>query len=171
VRFGVKHNGISIVDGQFKSLRGSVVSKTAEDFEEAVFNYTIQVNSIDTRVDARDTHLLSDDFFAVEEYPQITLKNAKLQKKEGNRYVLKGNLTMKDVTKPVTFDVVYNGKMTDSRGFVHVGFTATTVIDRTDFNINYNGKLPSGVPAVAKDIKIVVNTELMKSENDAETDS
>lgn len=162
IQFSVEHNGISFVDGYFEKFDGKIVSKSERDFDGAEFDFQVDVNSIDTRIDARNSHLLSGDFFDAEKHPTITLKNAKLYKKHGNKYYLKGDLTMKDVTKTVVFDVVKNGQFTDGEGAVHVGFTAITSIDRTDFNINYNDKLPSGVYAVGKEIKIIVNTELIK---------
>lgn len=161
-RFEVKHTGISFIDGAFTKIDGAMETKSEDDFNGAVLNYTIDVNSVHTREDARDAHLLTDDFFDAEQYPEMTLKDAKLEKKEGANYELKGALTIKDVSKEVVFDVVKNGTITDDQGNLHVGFTATTTIDRTDFNINYNDKLPNGIDAVGKDIKIVVNTELIK---------
>lgn len=163
VHFSVEHTGISFVDGQFTEVEGNMTSKSSDNFEGAELNYTIQVNSVDTRIEARNEHLKTDDFFNAEKYPTIELKNAKLIKKYGDKYYLKGELTMRDVTKPVIFDVVYNGQFTDDRGKEHVGFTAETSIDRTDFNINYDDKMPSGADAVGKEIKIVVNTELIKN--------
>jgi len=162
VQFSVEHNGISFVDGYFKDLNGEIVSKSKRDFEGAEFNFIIDVNSIDTRIEARNNHLLSNDFFDAEEFPNITLKNAKLYRKYGNKYYLKGDLTMKDVTKTVIFDVVKNGQFIDGESKTHIGFTATTTIDRMDFNINYDDKLPSGVDAVGKEVKIIVNTELIE---------
>ncbi len=162
IRFEVKHTGISFVDGEFKEIQGTMESTSKDDFDGATFNYTVAVGSIDTRVPARNAHLLTDDFFNVEAYPQMTLKNAKLTKKWGDHYVLEGELTIRDVTKSVSFDTVLNGTLVDKDGDTHVGFTATTTIDRTDFNINYNDKLPSGIDAVGKYIKIIVNTELIE---------
>lgn len=163
-RFEVQHNGISFVDGEFTEMEGQVESPAVDNFDGATFNFTIQVNSIDTRIEARNQHLLTDDFFNAEKYPEITLKNAKLSKKEGNKYALKGELTVRDVTKTVVFDMTYNGSMSDDQGKIHAGFTGSTTIDRTEFNINYNDKLPSGIDAVGKDIKIVVNTEIIKQD-------
>src|SRR5690625_4460314 len=159
VQFSVEHTGISFVDGYFKSVEGEIISKDEKDFEEAEFNFTIDVNSIDTRIQARNDHLLSADFFDAEKYGSITLKNAKLYKKYDNKYYLKGDLTIKDVTQPVVSDVVKNGEITDEDGKLHVGFTAKTKINRMDYNINYNDKLPSGIDAVGKEVKIMVNIE------------
>lgn len=162
VQFSVEHTGISFVDGYFNEVDGEVISKTEEDFEEAEFNFTINVNSIDTRIKARNDHLLSPDFFEAEKYGTITLKNAKLYKKYDNKYYLKGDLTVKDVTKTVVFDVVKNGEIKDEDGKIHVGFTAKTKINRLDYNISYNDKLPSGIPAVGKEVKILVNVEMIQ---------
>lgn len=162
VRFEIKHTGISFVDGEFKEVEGTMESPSKDDFEGAVFNYKININSIDTRVEARNAHLLTDDFFDAEKYPEMKLENAKLTKKWGNHYVLEGDLTIKDVTKRISFETVYHGNMVDGDGDTHVGYTATTTIDRTDFNINYNDKLPSGIDAVGKYVKIIVNTELIE---------
>lgn len=164
VRFSVEHMGISFVDGEFTKVEGHMTSPSATNFDGATFNYTIQVNSIDTRVKARDAHLLTNDFFNAAKYPVITLKNATLHKAKGNQYELTGELSIRDVTKTVTFDVVFNGQYTDNKDHTHAGFTATTTIDRTDYNINYGSILPNGDLAVGNMIKITVNSELVKSE-------
>ncbi len=162
VRFSIEHMGISFVDGEFTELEGEMQSKSTTDFDGASFNFTIQVNSIDTRVAPRDAHLLTDDFFNAAKYPEITLRNAKLIHKKGDKYTLKGDLTIRDVTKTVKFDVVKNGEFKDKKGKTHVGFTAKLTIDRTDYNINYSGTAPNGAPSVAKDVTIVVNSELVQ---------
>lgn len=162
IRFEVKHTGISFVDGEFRTFQGTMESTSTEDFEGAIFDFTVDINSVDTRIEARNAHLLTSDFFDAEQYPKMTLKNAKLTKKWGNHYVLEGDLTIKDVTKRISFETVLNGSIVDEDGDTHVGFTATTTIDRTDFNVNYNDKLPSGIDAVGKYIKITVNTEMIE---------
>ena len=163
-RFEVNHLGISIVDGEFKTLSGAVETANATDFNQAKIDFTIDVNSIDTRIEARDNHLKSDDFFNAAQFPNISLKNAILKKGKKGRYTLTGDLTLRDVTKSVTFDVVQNnGIITDPWGKTRAGFTATTSINRFDYNIKYNDKLPSGVDAVAPTIKIIVNTEIVKN--------
>jgi len=162
-RFGVSHLGISVIDGQFKKLEGAVDSKTADNFNGAVVNFSIDVNSIDTRVDARDAHLKSDDFFNAEKYPSMTLKNGVLKSVKKGVYTLTGDLTIRDVTKKVVFEVVQNnGIITDPWGMTRAGFTASTKINRLDYGIKYNDKLPTGVAAVAAEVSIVVNVELVK---------
>lgn len=162
-RFDVEHLGISFVDGAFTKLAGTVETKTDTDFSDAVFNFNIDVNSIDTRVEDRDNHLKSDDFFNAEKYPSITLENAALTHVKDHEYILKGDLTIRDITKEVTFDLVQNnGIITDPWGKSRAGFTGTTEINRKDYNINFNDKLPTGIDVVGNKIKIEVNLELVK---------
>lgn len=162
VHFSINHLGISFVDGLFQKMSGTVETKNDKDWNGATFNFTIETASIDTRVKQRDDHLRSDDFFNAEKYPNITLKNGILTKASGDKYTLKGDLTIRDVTKTVAFDVIFHGVITDPWGGTRAGLTGTIEIDRTAFNIKYDNKLPSGVDEVGKKVKIEVNTELVK---------
>lgn len=162
-RFEVKHLGIAFVDGQFRQLEGTVDSKTDNNFNDAIVNFSIDVNSIDTRIEMRDNHLKSDDFFSAEKFPKMKLANAILKGKNG-KYTLTGDLTIRDITKKITFQVKQNGGIiTDPWGKTRAGFTATTTINRFDYGINYNDLLPTGVPAVAPNISITVNVEIVKN--------
>ncbi len=162
-RFEIKHLGIAFVDGQFTKLEGQVETKDSTSFENATVNFDIDVNSIDTRVEARNNHLKSDDFFSVEKFPKMSLKNATLKKTANGNFELTGDLTIKDVTKQVTFDVVQNnGIILDPWGKTRAGFTATTKINRFDYHINYADKTPAGIDAVAPEVAITVNVEVVK---------
>jgi len=162
-RFEVNHLGISFVDGEFTKLSGSLVSTSKTDFDQAKIDFSIDVNSINTRVEARDNHLRSDDFFNAEKFPTMTLKSVSFKKIKGSDYELLADLTIRDVTKRVKFNVKqHNGIITDPWGKTRVGFTATTSINRHDFNIKYNDKLPTGVEAVASTVFLTVNTELVQ---------
>jgi len=162
-RFDVKHLGISFVDGEFTKVEGTVETATGTSFNNAKINFSIDVNSIDTRVAARDNHLKTDDFFAAEKFPKMTLKSVSFKNaKVKGKYVMVADLTIRDVTKKVTFEVTQNGGIiTDTGGKTRAGFTAKTTINRHDFGLKYNDKLPSGVEAVASDVDIIVNTELV----------
>lgn len=163
VRFEVKHLGIAFVDGQFKQLEGTVDSKSDNNFNDAIVNFSIDVNSIDTRIEMRDSHLKSDDFFSAEKFPKMKLVNAILKGKNG-KYTLTGDLTIRDITKKITFQVKQNGGViTDPWGKTRAGFTATSTINRFDYGIAYNDLLPTGVPAVAPNISITVNVEIVKN--------
>lgn len=163
-RFEIKHLGIAFVDGQFTKLEGQVDSKDSVNFDNATVNFDIDVNSIDTRIEARDNHLKSDDFFSAEKFPKMSLKNATLKKAGKGKFKLTGDLTIKDVTKPVTFNVTQNNEtIIDPWGKTRAGFTATTSINRFDYNIKYADKTPAGIDAVAPEVAITVNVELVKN--------
>lgn len=158
LNFSVGHLGISFVDGRMDKYDGSLEMNN-EDITTAKFNFTIDANSVNTGVQMRDDHLRSADFFEVEKYKEIKFVSTSI-KKDGKNYKLTGNLTIKDVTKPVTFDLVYGGLLADDgQGNQKVGFQATTTIDRTAFNINYD---PTGM-GIAKDVKFIVNLEFNKA--------
>ena len=111
VGFSVKHMMISKVKGAFTSYEATVEANE-EDLQGALIDFKIDVASIDTSNTDRDNHLRSADFFDVEQFPYITFKANDIIKK-GDEYELTGDLTMKDVTRPVTFEVEYGGKATN----------------------------------------------------------
>lgn len=154
VNFSVRHMGISFVDGSFKKFDGSVVASKA-DLTDAKIDFTVDVNSINTGVEMRDKHLKTDDFFNAEQYPKMTFESTSFKKIKGNTYVLTGKLTIRDVTKNAVFAVVYGGTAKDQQGNTKAGFTATTSINRLDYNIKYD---PTGA-GVGKDIKVTLNLE------------
>lgn len=161
-RFEVNHLGISFVDGEFTKVSGSIEAANKENFNNAKLDFSIDVNSIDTRIDARDGHLKSDDFFDAAKYPTMKLKSISFKPGKKGKYILVADLTIRDVTKKVTFDVTQNGGIiTDPWGKTRAGFTATTTINRFDFGMKYNDKLPSGVEAVGANVTITVNTEIV----------
>lgn len=165
INFSVRHMGISFVDGDFKSFEGSVVASKA-DLTDAKINFTVDVNSISTNVEMRDNHLKTDDFFNAEKFPKMTFESTsfkkvpvKMKNQTTNRYVLSGKLTIRDVTKDVKFDVVFVGTAKDQQGNTKAGFTASTTVNRLDYNIKYD---PTGM-GVGKDIKIALNLEFTQA--------
>ncbi len=158
VNFSVKHMGISFVDGSFKKFDGTVTAAKA-DLTDAKISFTADVNSISTSVEMRDNHLKTDDFFNAEKYPKITFESTSFKKLKGSTYALSGKLTIRDVTKDVVFAVVYGGTAVDQQKNTKAGFTATTTINRLDYNIKYD---PTGA-GVAKDVKIVLNLEFTQA--------
>ncbi|MGV7105911.1 YceI family protein [Flavobacterium sp. U410] len=156
--FSIKHLGISFVEGKFDQYQGTL-KMTGEDVMTAKFDFSIDVNSINTGVEARDGHLKSADFFDAAQFGKITFKQTSIKKVKKDQYRLVGDLTIKNVTKSVTFDLVYGGKI-DNDGFGNqkVGFQATTTINRFDFGVAYD---PTG-QAVAKEVNIAVNLEFAK---------
>lgn len=160
VRFSVPHLVISETEGTFKKFEGTVVSNNA-DFTDAKIDFSIDVASINTDNEMRDNHLKSDDFFNAEKFPKITFKGASLKKVSGNKYVLEGDLTIRDVTKRVKLDVVYNGTVKDPYGNTKAGFKITGQLNRFDYNLKWNTVTEAGA-VVGKDVTLVVNLELVK---------
>jgi polyisoprenoid-binding protein YceI len=124
VKFSVTHLVVSEVEGSFKMFSGNVTSKD-ETFENGSTEFTVDVASINTDDADRDKHLKSDDFFNAEKYPKMTFKSKSFKKVKGNKYALTGDLTIRDVTKPVNFDVTFGGVVKDPWGNTKSGFKAT----------------------------------------------
>ncbi|GKV56983.1 polyisoprenoid-binding protein [Sporosarcina sp. NCCP-2222] len=159
VGFEVKHMMVSKVRGQFTSYTADVVASDLEDLSTASIHFTFDVASIDTNSDDRDNHLKSADFFDVETYPSISFNSTNITK-DGEDYKVTGDLTIKDVTKPITFDVEYGGKGTNPWGVEVFGFEAEAKINREEFGLTWNAALETGGVLVGKDIKIKVELEV-----------
>ena len=158
VTFNVTHLSISEVEGTFKVYSGTIQSST-NDFADAAIEFSIDVNSINTDNGMRDKHLKSDDFFNAEKYPQMSFKSTAWKKIEGKNYLLEGELTIRDVTKPVKFNVVYGGTVKDGRGNMKAGFKATAVINRFDYKLKWNAVTEAGGVTVGKDVTVTLNLQ------------
>ena len=156
--FNIKHMGISFVQGRFDKFEGKVVT-TADDLSNAKFDFTVNTASVNTGVEMRDNHLKSADFFDVEKFPTMKFESTSIKKLKGNTYQLKGKLTIKNVTKPITVTAVYGGKSKDQQGNEKLGFQTTFRVNRLDYNISYD---PTGA-GVAKDVDVAVYVEFIKS--------
>ena len=161
VRFSVSHLVVSDVEGSFKSFDGSL-ENSKDDFSDAKINFTVDVSSISTDNEMRDNHLKSDDFFNAAKFPQITFSSTSFQPLGNNKYKLTGNLTIRDVTKPVSFDVSYGGQV-NAMGGTHIGFKAKTTINRLDYNLKWDKTTEAGGLVVGHDIDITINVDLKKS--------
>jgi len=159
VKFAVSHLVISEVDGSFKIFDGSMVA-AKEDFSDAKINFTVDVNSINTDNTNRDGHLKSDDFFNAEKYPNMTFVSTSFKKKSGSKYELTGNLTIRDVTKKVTFAVKYGGTTKDPYGNTKAGFKATGSINRLAYGLKWNNLTEAGGAVVGADVDLTVNLEM-----------
>lgn len=157
LNFNISHSGISIVNGKFMEYTGNLTTN-GEALERANVDFTVKVTSINTNVEDRDNHLRSADFFEVEKYPEMTFKSTKiLATGKPDQYLLYGDLTIKDVTKPVIFDVYYGGTAKSDQG-EKLGLKAKTTINRFDYNINYD---PTAA-GIGKDVNIVVHLQFAK---------
>jgi polyisoprenoid-binding protein YceI len=159
LKFSVSHLVISEVDGSFKIFDGNIVT-TKEDFTDAKINFTVDVNSINTDNTNRDGHLKSDDFFNAEKYPNMTFVSTSFKKKSGSAYELTGDLTIRDVTKKVTFAVKYGGTTKDPYGNTKAGFKATGTINRLQYGLKWNTLTEAGGAVVGADIDLTINLEM-----------
>ncbi|MCM3691036.1 YceI family protein [Neobacillus niacini] len=159
IGFEVKHMMVSKVKGQFESYTAEVEAADLTDLTSASIAFKMDVASINTRSEDRDNHLRSADFFDVENNPTIEFTSTSITK-DGDDYSVTGDLTIKDVTKPVTFSVEFNGKGTNPWGVEVYGFEAEAKINREEFGLTWNAALETGGVLVGKDIKIKVELEV-----------
>jgi len=162
IKFNVTHLVISEVEGSFKKYDGSLTA-SKPDFTDAAIDFTVDVKSISTDNEMRDNHLKSDDFFNAEKFPNMTFKGTSFKKLSGDKYLLSGNLTIRDVTKPVKFDVVYGGTVKDAYGNTKAGFKATGIINRFDYNLKWNSLTEAGGAIAGKEITMEIRLEFAKS--------
>jgi polyisoprenoid-binding protein YceI len=160
VQFKVKHLVISTVSGFFKSFEGQLETEN-EDFTGSKIEFSLDVNSIDTTQPQRDEHLKSAEFFDAATYPKITFKSTSFTA-DGDDYKLIGDLTIKDVTKPVTLAVEYGGSAGDFYGNTKAGFEVTGKINRKEFGLVWDGVTEAGSIVVGEDIKLNMNIQFAK---------
>lgn len=161
IGFKVKHLVISTVSGQFTSFETDLESDK-EDFTDAKISFTADVNSIHTGNEQRDTHLKSDDFFNAEKFPKIIFKSTNVVHKGGSDYILKGNLTIRDITKPIELKVEFGGMQQDFYGRTVAGFELTGKISRKEFGLKWNGITEAGSIVVSDEVKLVIAAEIVK---------
>lgn len=161
VTFAVRHMMISTVRGKFNKFSGTIDFNEADPAKSTV-DVSIETASIDTRDEKRDGHLKSGDFFDVEKFPALTFKSTRVEKVSDNSGRVYGDLTIRDVTRPVVLDVEYAGQARSPWGTTSAGFSATTKINRKDFGLTWNVALETGGVLVGEDISIAIEAELVK---------
>jgi polyisoprenoid-binding protein YceI len=162
VTFKVKHMMITNVSGSLENFSVNVESE-GDDFTKSKISFTADIKSINTGNPERDNHLKSADFFNAEENPQIKFESQRLEKKGGNEFILSGNLTIAETTKPVKFDVEYGGIGKDPWGNEKAGFSVTGKITRSDFGLNWNAALETGGVLVGDEVKVFAEIQLVKA--------
>ena len=162
VNFNIEHLVISEVEGKFKTYNGSITAAKA-DLTDAVIEFAVDVNSIDTENEMRDKHLTSADFFDAAKYPKMTFKSTSFKKVAGNKYQLNGNLSIHGVTKPVRFDVTYGGTAKDGYGNTKAGFKAKAKINRFDYGLQYNALTEAGGATLGKEVDIDLRLQFAKA--------
>ncbi len=158
--FQIRHF-FSMVHGVFHDVDGTIVFDETDPGAIKV-EASVKVASVDTGNQKRDGHLQTADFFDVEKHPALTFKSTKVTAAGRNKYKIAGDLTLRGVTKPVTFDAEFLGSAPISiggRSFSKAGFTATTVVNRKDFGINWNKALDNGGVMLDDKVTITLNVE------------
>lgn len=163
IGFKVKHLMITNVKGVFKEYNGTVYAD-GSDFTNADIEVHTNASSIDTSDEKRDGHLRTGEFFDVEKHKEIVFKSTSVQK-GGEGYVVKGNLTINGITKPVTLDAEYGGSMKDPWGNQKHGFAVTGKINRKDWGLQWNAALEGGGFLVSDEVRVNCEIQLIKQED------
>jgi polyisoprenoid-binding protein YceI len=161
IHFTTKYLLISDVEGEFKTMEGTFTS-AKPDWTDLQATLTVQVSSLTTDNEMRDNHLKSDDFFNAEKFPTITFKSKNVKMIDKNKYILTGDLTIRDVTKSVELPVIYGGTVKDPWGNIKAGFKATGKINRKDYNLKYNNAAATGEAVVSDDVEFSMDAVLIK---------
>jgi len=163
VEFAVKHLMISTVKGRFVDVTGTIRADERDPKRSSV-EATMSVASIDTRVEQRDNHLRSADFFDVEKYPTIVFKSTRIEGDPTDEFRLVGDLTIRGVTREITLDAAFEGRGKDPWGGERAGFSARTKLNRKDFGLTWNQALETGGVVVGDEVKVSVEVELVKAQ-------
>jgi len=164
ISFKVSHMVVSKVRGTFNDF-SVTIHEDPNDINKSSVTAVIKTASIDTGNEKRDNHLKSEDFFFVEKYPEITFKSNKIQKK-GSQYEAIGMLTMRGVSKEISFTFDVSDKIKDPWGNTRVGIEINTGLDRKDFGLNWNKTLDKGGLMVGNEVKIEILLEMMSKKKE-----
>jgi len=160
VEFVGRHLGLAKVRGRFNDFTGAITIADAP--EDSSVEVEIDVASVESADQRRDEHLRSPDFFHVEQHPKITFRSAKVEPGEDGTWNVTGDLTIRDVSKPVVLRVEFEGAENSPFGDQRVGFSASTEVNREDWGLGWNVVLESGGLLVGKKIKIELNVEAIR---------
>lgn len=159
--FSVRHMMVTTVRGSFSKVSGAV-NFDPENVAVSSVEANIEAASISTGVADRDNHLRSADFFDAANFPHLTFKSTKVEPTSPTTAKVTGDLTIRDVTRPVTLDVEFLGTLVSNYGDTRAGFSATTKINREDFGLTWNQVLEAGGVLVGRDISIELEVQGIK---------
>ena len=160
IGFVARHAMVTKTRGKFDEFEGTIT--VAENIADSKAEATIKATSINTGNEDRDEHVKGDDFFSVEQYPELTFSATSFDVDETGNGTVTGDLTIKGTTKLVTLNVEAEGLAEDPFGNTRFGFEATTKINRTDFGIDFNAPLKTGGVLVSEEIKIELEVSTIK---------
>jgi polyisoprenoid-binding protein YceI len=163
IGFKIKHLMISTVTGGFQKFDATMESAT-DDFTDAKIKFSADVSTITTNITDRDNHLKSPDFFDAEKYPNIIFESTKVEKLDEG-YSVSGNLTIKEVSLPVTLKGEYNGSDVDAYGQTKYGFELAGKISRKDWGLNFNLAGGKGSLLIGDDVLLIISIQMMEMQN------
>lgn len=161
IEFKVKHLMITNVTGHFAGYDATLTSEK-DDFSDANINFEADVNTISTKNSQRDEHLKSPDFFDTAKYPKISFLSTGVKKKDEEGLVLTGDLTIRDVTRPVELDVEYTGTLVDPWGQTKAGFELKGKINRKDFGLTWSATTEAGGLVLSDDVRLALAVQMVK---------
>ncbi|MGH3926892.1 MAG: YceI family protein [Pseudonocardiaceae bacterium] len=162
VEFAVKHMMIATVKGRFAEVSG-IVTVDETDITRSTIDVSIPAASVDTRMEQRDQHLRSADFFDAANYPEITFRSREIEPGPGGEFRVTGDLTMRGVTRAVVLDVEETGRAQDPWGQERAAYSLRGKVDRTDFGLNWNQAMEAGGVLVSHDVRIAIEVELVRN--------
>jgi polyisoprenoid-binding protein YceI len=167
IGFSVAHFVITQVTGYFRDYDALVTCTCpGNDFTGGTVEFTAKTASIFTDNEERDGHLQTDAFFNAKKYPEMKFKGTLVN--ENGKNVLKGNLTIRDITRPVSLNVIYGGRIKDRNfGIEKAGFKVTGVINRLDYGLKWNETFEGGGSIVGEEVQLDLNIEIDKKKADA----
>lgn len=159
VSFAVKHISVSNIRGHFKNVSGTILFDPADPAGFAV-DASVDADSVWTGYDKRDEHLRSQDFFHAEEHPKISFRSSGARQTGPNHYAVTGDLTVRGITLPITFDVETAGPVRSPYGGeTTLGIHAAVSVNRHDFGVTWNEPMEDGNPIVAPDVLVTVDAQ------------
>ena len=163
IYFKVKHLMITTVTGYFREFSATAYTE-GNDFGTARVEFEARTASIDTNAPDRDKHLRSADFFDSDTYPVMRFESTGLEKQDDQHYLLKGDLTIRDVTKPVSLKAEFGGMMKDPYGTEKAGFSLHGKINRKDWGLNWNAALETGGVLVSDEVQLFCEIQVSREQ-------
>jgi polyisoprenoid-binding protein YceI len=161
IQFKAKHMMISSVTGEFKDY-DAAIETDGEDFKSSKITFTASTASVSTGSEQRDGHLMGEDFFNSEKFPKLTFESTSVEQKNEDHFILHGDMTIRDVTRPVALSVNFEGKAVDPWGNTKYGFSISGKLSRKEFGLSWNVVTEAGGILVSDEVKIHASVQISK---------
>ncbi|MGW2033757.1 YceI family protein [Streptomyces spinosus] len=162
IGFSVRHAMVTTVRGAFTDYDSTLYFDGGRPSESRA-ELVIRVASVDTGVEQRDAHIIGPDFFDARRYPDMTFRSTSTSHEGGGTFRMTGDLTIRDVTRPVHLQLDYLGSVLDPFGYERAGFDGTTTIDRTEWGLAYNQRLKTGGAMVSEKVRLQFDISAIRS--------